>query len=104
MSSGKSSAAVSNVGIIPFFRLHYEVVCVGYACSLFNLFHCGVLYPERYIVEERVVEEYRLLVDIAYKLSEVVYAKVLDVDSIYEYLALLHVIVSWYEVNESGLA
>ena len=59
---------------------------------------------KRYIVEERVVEEYRLLVDIAYKLSEVVYAKVLDVDSIYEYLALLHVIVSWYEVNEGRLA
>ena len=77
---------------------------VGYACRLLNLLLRSTLHAERDVAAERVVEEYRLLVDVADELSQVVYTEILDVDAVDEHLALLHVIVARNEVDECRLA
>ena len=85
-------------------RLHDELMGVGDACRLLHLLLGGPVYTERYVVEERVVEEYGLLVDVADELAQVVYAEVLHVYAVDEHLALLHVVVARYEIHERRLA
>ena len=45
-----------------------------------------------------------LLVDVSDELAQVVYGHVLDVDAVDEHLALLHVVVTGYQVDEGRLA
>ena len=104
LSARESSAPVADVGVVSLFRLHDEVVGVGYACRLFHLLHCGILYAERDVAKEGVVEEYGLLIDVADELAQVVYAELAHVDAVDEHLAFLNVVVARYEVDEGRLA
>ena len=69
--------------------LHYEVVCIGDACRLLHLLHCGVFDAERDVAYERIVEENGLLVDVADELSEVVDAELAHIDAVDEHLTFL---------------
>ena len=91
-------AAVTDIGVVAVFRSFDEFVGIGYAGSLFHLLLRGVVNTEGDVVEEGVVEEYRLLVHVADKLSEVVDVEVFHVDAVDEHLTLLHVVVSRNEV------
>ena len=80
--------------------LHDEVMGIGYLRSLYHLLHRGILHAECYVVVESVVEEYCLLVYVAYELAQVTDANLAYVLAVNEYLAARYVVVTWYEVNE----
>ena len=81
-------------------RLHDEVVRISYLGCCYHFLHRGIFYAKGYVVVEGVVEEYRLLVHVAYERTQIVDANIPDVLAIYEYLATAHIVVAWYEVNE----
>ena len=100
LSARQTSASIANVGVVALFCLHDKVVRIGNACCLFYLFLTGGLNDEGDVTFKRVVKENGLLVHVAYELSQVVYAVVFHVDAVDQHLALLHVVVAWYEVDE----
>ncbi len=79
-------------------------MCVGNARRLFYLFLRGISHSERDVGLERVVEEDAFLVHVADERAQVVHPQVADVDAVDENLALLHVVVTRYEVNECGFS
>lgn len=65
LSAGESASSVADDGVVSVFGFHDEVVCVGYFCCFYDLFHGGVFYAEGDVVVEGVVEEDGFLVDVS---------------------------------------
>ena len=104
LTSAQSVASVADIGVISIVAMLDEVVGIGYLCGTLHVLLCGILHSEGDVVVEVVVEEYRLLVDIANEFAQVVYPEVLYVDTVDEHLALLHIVISWDQVYESRLS
>ena len=104
LTAGEPSSAVAYIGVVSLLGSHDEVVRVGYPRGAFHIFPCGVFHAESDVVVERVVEEYRLLVDVSDEHPQVVYAQVAHVGAVDEHLSLLRVVVARYEVDKSRLA
>ena len=104
LPAGEPSSPVTYVGVISLFALRDEVVGVGYPRGLLHLLLRGVLHAEGDVVEESVVEKDGLLIDVTYQLAQVVYAHVFHVDTVYEHLAFLHVIIAGNQVKQRRLA
>ncbi len=92
LAARETAAAVAYVGVVSVFRFHDEIVGVGYAGSLYDLFACGIGNAEGDIVVEGIVEENGLLVDIAHECAQVVYAHILDIGAVDVDASLLYVI------------
>ena len=104
LTTAEPSSAVADIGVVAVFRLHDELVGIGYTGSLLDLLARGIVDAKRDIVEERVVEEDGLLIHIAYELAQVVNAQFLHVDSVDEHLAFLHVVIARDEVDQRRLS
>ena len=77
---------------------------IGNLGRILHFFQRGVLHAEGDIVPDGVVEQDGFLVHVADKLAQVVHAQVFHVDAVDEHLALLHVVVARYQVNQCGLS
>ena len=67
LPSRQTTASVADICLVTVLGSHYEVVSISNTGCLLYLFTSGILYTECYIVFERIVEKYRLLIDIAHK-------------------------------------
>ena len=86
------------------FCLHDEIVGISDLGSLSNLLVGSLFDSKGDIITEGIVEEDGLLVHIANELAQVLYAQILHIDAIDEYLTLLNIIVTGNEVNKRRLA
>ena len=57
LPSRETATPVADRSVVPVFRSHDEVVCIGYAGGFFDLFFCGVGNTECDIVVEGIVEK-----------------------------------------------
>ena len=66
LSAAEFASAVTHVGLVAFFLLHDELMGVCDLRRFNHLLFGRALDPEGYVVEDRVIEEDRLLIDIAH--------------------------------------
>ena len=104
MTTRKASTTVTYVRIEAVFALHDEVVCVGYSGCIGNLFIGSFDRSKLDVILESIVKENGFLVDIADESAQIMNAKVFNVDAIYEYFALLYIVVTWNKINKCRLS
>ena len=104
LSARETAAAVAHLRVVALFAFHDELVGVSYLGSFHHLLHGGVFHTEGYVVEERVVEEYGLLVYVAYEGTQGGDGKRLHVFAVNENFAASDVVVAGQKVHERGLS
>ena len=67
LTAGEAAAAVADEGVVAMLGGHDELMGVGDAGGLLHLLACGALHSEGDVIEDGVVEEDRLLVDVAHQ-------------------------------------
>lgn len=67
LTAGESAAAVADEGVVAMLCGHDEFMCICDAGGLLYLLACGALHSEGDVIEDGVVEEDRLLVDVAHQ-------------------------------------
>ena len=65
LSSGKAASPVTDVGVVPVFRFHDEVVGIGNLGRFYHLFLGRIVHSKRDVVIEAVVKQNGFLVHIA---------------------------------------
>ncbi len=84
--------------------MHDEVVGVGYACRSLHLLLSRGLVAECDIIENGIIEKYRLLIHISHKGAEIFHTQILHIDTVNEYLAAFHIPEPRYKIHKCRLA
>ena len=77
---------------------------IGNLCSLYHLFHGGILHAEGYIVEYGIIEKNRLLVHIADEAAKIGVTQFPDIDAIDLDRTCGDIVKTGNQVNQSGFS
>ena len=104
LSAGKLAATVADIGIVTFLGVHNEIVGIGYLGSFHNLLHGGILYTESNVIEESVIKENGFLIDVSYQAAQIGDTRILDIKTVYQYLARLYIVVAGQQIHQCGFS
>ena len=71
LTTRKASTTIADIGLELMFRLHNEVVGIGYLCSLSNLLISSIVNTKRDIVAEGIIKQDGFLIHVAYQLTQI---------------------------------
>ena len=77
---------------------------IRYLGSFDNLFHCGILYTESYVIEESVIKENGFLIDVSYQTAQIGNTRIFDVKTVYQYLARLYIVITGQQIHQRGFS
>ena len=100
LTTREPSATITDHGLIAILRLCNKLMGIGNPCCLLYLLVSCVLHAKCDIVSKCIVEKDCLLIYVSYKLTKVVYAEILHINTINQHLSLLSIIIARNEINE----
>ena len=103
LSPRKFSTAVTHIRVVSLGSSHNEFVCVSHFRCFNHLFQRSIFHPKSNVVEERIVEENRLLVHIANERAQVRQTQLTHIRAIDGDASAHHIVIAWHQIHQRTL-